>query len=121
MKLVLRIKKAADDRGITLSSIARKLGIHRSNMSAIASGSRGVSLKTLKKIGHILGCDISELIVPERHTPVFRSKALESKLRHIEEKNYDGIDKSWVDNIMVAWRIHYGKAKNIRPLRRGTV
>ena len=50
MKLVLRIKEAAKERGITLSSIAVKLGIHRSNMSAIASGARGASLKTLKKI-----------------------------------------------------------------------
>ena len=70
MKLVLRIKEAAKERGITLSSIARKLGIHRSNMSAVASGSRGASLKTLKRISQILDCSIDELIEP-KSTPLF--------------------------------------------------
>ena len=52
MRKRLRIKEAAKERGVTLSSIAKKLGIYRSNMSAIASGARGTSLKILRKIKH---------------------------------------------------------------------
>jgi len=108
MKLVLRIKEVAKESGITLSSVARKLGIHRSNMSAIASGSRGVSLKTLKRIGRILDCSIDELIEPEKRAPVFKNKKSKSVLDRIEKANYDGIDKSWVDRLMFAQRTHYG-------------
>jgi len=107
MKLVLRIKEAARERGITLSSIAMKLGIHRSNMSAIASGARGASLKTLGKISQILDCGIDELIEPEKRTPLFKNKKLKSALDNMEKTNYDGIDKSWVDRLMLAQRMHY--------------
>jgi len=107
----LRIKEAAGERGITLSSMARKLGIHRSNMSAIASGSRGASLKTLKKISRILDCDIDELIEPRKQGLIFKNRKLESALNDIERTNYDGIDKSWVDRLMLAQRMHYGAVR----------
>ena len=107
MKTVLRIKEAAKERGMMLSSIAKKLGIHRSNMSAIASGSRGVSLKMLVKISRILDCDIDDLIGQKKHSPIFKNIILASVLSDIEKINYDGIDKSWVDRLMFAQRMHH--------------
>ena len=93
---------------MTLISIARKLRIPRSNMSAIASGARGVSIKVLLKISHILDCGIDELMLPERHSPVFKDKEARSSLKIVESQNFDGIDKSWVDRVMVAQKMHYG-------------
>lgn len=108
MKMILRIKEQAGERGMALSAIAKKLGIYRSNMSAIASGSRGVSLKMLKKISHILDCGIDDLIGHKKHPPIFKNRKLESVLNNIEKANYDGIDKTWVDRLMFAQKIHYG-------------
>ena len=115
MKIVLRIKEAAKDRGVTLSGIAGKLGIHRSNMSAIASGSRGVSLKMLAKISRILDCGTGELVGQKTHPPIFKGRGLECALSNIEKANYDGIDKSWVNRLMFAQKMHY---KNIKRTTR---
>ena len=49
----LNIKQIVKERGMSLAYLASKLGIQRSNMSAIASGDRGVSLGVLKKISKI--------------------------------------------------------------------
>jgi len=110
-KYALRIKEAALERGITLSSIAKQLGIPRSNMSGIASGSRGVSLKVLKRICRILDCCLDELIAPEKHGPIFKHKKMQFLLEIIEHSNYDGIDKTWVDRVMLARIMHYRAAR----------
>lgn len=111
MKGGLRIKEVARDRGVTLSSIARKLGIRRSNMSAIASGARGVSVKVLKDIRVILDCSIDELIPTKDHPNLFRDKGVQSSLDAIERYNYDGIDKTWVNKLMLAHKAHYMAAR----------
>lgn len=108
MKRRFRIKDIAKERGMTLSEIAKRLGIPRSNMSAIASGRRGVSLKVLSKIGRILDCGIDELILPETDPPVYKDEKIESALKIIENQNYDGIDKTWVNSIMLAHAAHFG-------------
>ena len=108
MEKRLKIKEVAKERGVTLSSIAGKLGIPRSNMSAIASGARGVSLRTLRKISRILDCGIDDLIFSEKHPPFFKDKKLQIFLKTVESQNYDGIDKTWVDRLMLAQKIHYG-------------
>jgi len=111
MKTKLRIKEAAKERGFTLSAIAKTLGIARSNMSSIAKGTRGVSLKALIKISNILNCNIDELIVPKDRPPVFKNGKLETLLRAVEASNYDGMDKTWVDNVALAHSAHYRTAK----------
>ena len=107
MQRELRIKEVAEERGFTLSSIAKKLGIHRSNMSAIASGKRGVSLKVLKKISRLLDCSIDELILPESYSPVFKNKKTQALLKAVEKRNYDGLNKTWVNRLMLAQTMHY--------------
>ena len=110
MEKALRIKEVAKERGITLQSVAKRLGMYPSNMSAIASSARGVSIKLLKEISYILGCDVGELILPEKRPPVFKDKKTQLLLASIERNNYDGIDKTWVDRVMFVQYMHYKDA-----------
>jgi transcriptional regulator with XRE-family HTH domain len=108
------IKEAARERGIALSAIARSLGMHLANVSAIAAGKRGVSLKILNKIGRMLDASLDELLGEREDEAVFRSRKLDALIDDIQRRNYDGIDKSWVDRLMLAGRSHYGKARKAR-------
>ena len=110
----LRIKEIAKERGVTLSSIAREIGAPRSNISAIASGARGVSLKVLQKISRVLDCSLDELVLPGKYDSVFKDKKVQSLLDVIESQNYDGIDKTWVDRVMLAQKVHYIAARRKR-------
>jgi len=110
----LRIKEAAEERCVTLSSLAKALGMHRSNMSAIASGARGVSLNTLKAICRVLDCGLDELAAPQRHPAVFKDKNAQGLLDDIEKRNYDGMDKTWVDRLMLARIAHYRTGRGHR-------
>lgn len=112
-KISFRIKEAAKERGITLSGIARALGMHRSNMSAIASGARGASLKLLNRICRILNCGIDELIISESRSPVFKDRRAQLLLKELEGPNTDGTDKTWVNRIMLAHNTHYKAAKRL--------
>jgi len=106
-----RIKEVAKERAVTLARIAGELGIYRANMSAIASGSRGVSLKVLNRICRILDISLDELIESGESRRLFKDKKLEAVLDGIEKANYDGIDKSWVGRVMLAQSAHYRKAR----------
>lgn len=107
----LRLKQIAKERGIKLISIARKIGLYRSNLSAIASGRRGVSLRKLIKICQYLNCSLDELIFYDASVNVY-DKKMEEKLSSIEKQNFDGMDKSWVNKLMAAQTMHYKKARN---------
>ena len=114
MKRRLRVKEIAKERGMTLSEIAKKLKIQRSNMSAIASGRRGASLEVLHRISNILDCGIEELFLSEGGSAVYKDAKLQRLLKMIEDQNYDGIDKTWVDRIMLTQKTHYGNAQRGR-------
>ena len=113
VKNVLGIKKAAKERGVTLAIIARKLHMHRSNMSAIASGARGVSLDILKKISRILDSSLDELIFTGNSPSIFRDRNTQNMLDVIERKNHDGADKTWVNRVIIAHHRHYKHAKRV--------
>ncbi len=108
MKIQFCIKEIAKERGITLSKIAKELRMPLSNMSAIASGRRGVSLRVLNKVSTILDCDIEELFLIKEDRPVFKNKNTQALLKATEGENYDGIDKTWVNRVMLAQKAHYG-------------
>ena len=114
LKKALGIKKAAQERGVTLASIAAKLHMHRANLSAIAAGARGVSLNVLRKISRILDCSLDELIFSAEQPRIFKDKKVQAALRAIEQKNKDGTDKTWVHNITIAYRQHYKTARRVR-------
>jgi len=113
MKREVMIKGVARERAMTLLGIAKKLGIYRSNMSAIASGSRGVSLDVLKKICYILDCGLDEIVFPAREPVVFKNKMIQAKLDSLERVNYDGIDKTWVNKVILASWGHFKQAKKV--------
>lgn len=110
----LRIKEIAREKGMTLISIARAIGITRFNMSAIASGARGVSLKVLLKIARILDCTVDELIVNRERIVLFRNKAIRSVVELLERRSFQGQDKTWVHRVMLARHAHYRVRKRIQ-------
>jgi transcriptional regulator with XRE-family HTH domain len=110
----LNIRQIAKARGISLASIAGRLGIARSNLSAIASGDRGVSLAMLKKISVLLACSLGELFFGGTEPRVFKDKRSSERLDDILAENYDGIDKTWTHHVMLAHHLHYRSAKR-RP------
>jgi len=113
MKNLAAIKILAKERAVTLMSIAKKLGTYRSNISAIASGKRGVSLDMLIRIGHILDCGLDELVSLSGKSNVYKNKMLEGRIDKIIEANYNGTDKTWVDNIALAGLRHFSNARRI--------
>ena len=111
MEKRLRIKEIVKERGMTLMGLAQELGIYRSNMSAIASGSRGISLDMLTKMSSILDCSIDELVTARKEPAVFLNKKMQIELDLVEKANHDGAEKTWVNMIMLAGLNHYMKAK----------
>jgi transcriptional regulator with XRE-family HTH domain len=107
----LRIKEAAKERGVTLISLAKKLKMYRSNFSAVAAGTRGISLKKIQKIADLLGCGVDELLGSKVYPPIFHDKALQSTLYLIEKNNPDGVDKTWVNNLTLARLSHFSRIK----------
>ncbi len=83
-------------------------------MSAMASGTRGASLKMLNKISRILDISLDDLVKEEERRLVFKNENLEEALDNIERSNYDGMDKSWVNRVMLAQKTHYKKARKVR-------
>jgi transcriptional regulator with XRE-family HTH domain len=111
---ILNIKALAKERGISLSLLGKKLGIHRSNMSAIASANRGVSLSVLRQMADLLDCSLDELTAGSKAPAVFRNKAATLRIQEIQNKNFNGMDKTWVNHVMLAHIRHYGAARRVR-------
>ncbi len=98
---------------MTAAEIARQLGFYRSNFSAMDAGKRPVSVKTLARVGKVLGCSIGDLIEVhwEPEGPVFRNRLLQ---RRMEERDYgapDGLERGWVHAVLLAWQRHGGFRK----------
>jgi len=110
----LNLKMLAGERGMSLSFIAKKLGIYPSNMSAIASARRGVSLSVLRQIAGLLDCSLDELTGRREATAVFRNKTADLRVKEIQNSNFNGMDKKWVDHVMLAHIHHYRAAKRMR-------
>jgi transcriptional regulator with XRE-family HTH domain len=64
----LRIKKICKEKGVTVTSLAKSVGMTQQNMSNIANGKVSPSLEKLEKIASILGVEMWELFA-ERKAP----------------------------------------------------
>jgi len=104
------IKEYAFEQGMRLGDVARKLRMPLSNLSAVASGRRSVSLRLLNRIAGILGCSVPELFEKKKSVGVFKDPELNKRIFLLEHANYLGRDKTWVHHLMLAQRTHYGRA-----------
>lgn len=113
-KLRFHIKEYAHEQGMRLGDLARRLKMPLSNLSAIASGRRSVSLGLLSRIAELLKCQVSELFekTPEAKG-IYRDESMNEEILKIAEQNYSGIEKGWVHRVMFAHHNHY---RNIRPV-----
>lgn len=69
--MIFRIKEIAKQKGMTIKSIAAKVGITQPNMSNIANERTSPSIQTLQAIADALGVHISELFVnPDKQTSI---------------------------------------------------
>ena len=94
---------------MTVADIARRLKLHRSNLSAADAGRRTLSLKGLSRIADVLGCAPGELV--ERAgaggRPLFRPARLNARLAARDAGLVDGTECTWVHTVVLAWQRHY--------------
>lgn len=111
------IKEYAHEQGMRLGDLARKLRMPLSNLSAIASGRRSVSISLLSRIAKLLNCCVSELFEEKSiATEIYQDEDSNREVLRIAEENYPGIEKGWVHRVMLAHHNHY---RNVRLVTEG--
>ena len=115
MRIRTRIRAIARERGMTAAWVARKLGLYRSNLSAMDAGKRTVSLRKLAEIARVLSCSLSDLIEMDWQdkTLPFRNKEWVRRIEEREQSLPDGTERGWVHHVLLAWQRHY-RAPRIR-------
>ena len=102
-----RIKQYAYEQGMRLGDVARKLRMPLSNLSAVASGRRSISLGLLQRIADVLSCAVPDLF-DEREIPrVFKDIELNRRISQIEQANYMGCDKGWTHRLTFSQQKHF--------------
>ena len=110
MRIRTRITQEARVRGLTAAELARRLGWHRSNLSAMDAGRRSISMRTLVRVSQALGCSPTDLldVDTEGQVPLFRPRQLNARLAERDLTTPDGVEKGWVHHVQLSWRRHYG-------------
>ncbi len=110
MRVRTRIRQVARSQGRTVAEVACRLGLYRSNLSAMDAGRRSVSLRLLGRVARLLGCSPADLLEgsgsPQR--PVFRHPALNRAVETRDQRLIDGRECGWVHTALLAWQRHYG-------------
>ena len=113
MALRTRIKHVAKERGVTAAEVARRLRLYPSNLSAMDSGARSVSLRTLNRIAQLLDCGLGDLLEvtwgPEGSP--FGQRDLALRLKERDLGTPDGSERTWVHRALLAWQRHYKKSR----------
>lgn len=108
MRIRTRIRAEARSRGLTAAEVARRLGWHRSNLSALDAGSRAASFRALARVSEALACSPGDLLeISRTEPPVFRQARLNARLQERDDGTPDGSEKGWVHAAQLAWRRHY--------------
>ena len=109
MRIRTCIRRTARQRGMTAAEIARRLGLHRSNLSAADAGRRTLSLSALGRIADVLACSPGELVERAEAAghPVFRHARLNTRLAARDAGLVDGAERAWVHAVALAWQRHY--------------
>lgn len=110
MPIRTRITEAAQQRGLTAAEVSRKLKLYPSNISAMDSGRRSVSVHLLERVAHVLGCSVSDLLETKAVTEraLFPNRMMK-RLRELDESGEDGADKTWIHRTLFVWQRHYLK------------
>ena len=113
MRIRTCITAAARARGSTAAQLARRLHLYPSNLSAMDSGRRTVSLRLLARIAELLDCSPADLIevIPAPEKPVFRSRRAVRALETKDLGTPDGTERGWVHRALLAWQRHYKKPR----------
>lgn len=110
MKFCTRITNIAHERGMKAAEVARRTGTFRSNISLMDSGARSVSLQLLGHIANSLGVSPVDLIDKKLGSVrVFKKQKRMKQLLELDQAGIDGLEKGWVNNVMLAWQNHYRK------------
>lgn len=112
MGMRTRIQEVARERGTTAAELARRLGLYRSNLSAMDAGRRTPSLRLLLRLAEALGCGVADLLetAPEREPALFRWPELDRRILERSRAAASGADKGWVHATLLAWQRHYRSA-----------
>jgi transcriptional regulator with XRE-family HTH domain len=70
-ELARRISAVRTSRGLNMTELADKMGVHPSTVSKIEAGTRGVSAYELADLAQALNVDVKELLVPPKTDDVF--------------------------------------------------
>lgn len=93
--LANKIVNLREERNITQSELARRLGLDKSSMSKIESGSRKVSTDELKRISEIFEVSTDYLlgntIDRNGHTPSWATNEDKKDLKRFLEENANGM------------------------------
>lgn len=63
--LQLRIKELCKEKGITLNTLAVRIGVTQPSISGLATGKIKPSLDTLEKLSQALNVEVGELFAPK--------------------------------------------------------
>lgn len=63
--LQLRIKEICKEQGITLNTLAERIGVTQPSISGLATGKIKPSLDTLEKLSQALDVEVGELFAPK--------------------------------------------------------
>lgn len=63
--LQLRIKELCKEQGITLNTLAERIGVTQPSISGLATGKIRPSLDTLEKLSQALNVEVGELFAPK--------------------------------------------------------
>lgn len=107
MRIRTRIGQVARERGTTPAAVARRLHLHRSNLSAMDAGRRAVSLTALSRLAAALHCSPGELLEASDDAPVFRRSMLNARLHTRDAGLADGSERGWTHRVLLAWQRHY--------------
>ena len=104
------IRALAKSRGMTAAEVARRLGLYRSNLSAMDAGRRAVSLRLLERLARALACSPGDLldVRGDAETALFRHATANRQVAQRDAALSDGAERGWVHRVLLAWQRHYG-------------
>lgn len=84
--LQLRIKEICKEQGITLNTLAERIGVTQPSISGLATGKIKPSLDTLEKLSKALDVEVGELFTPKNDFIAFiRSKGKTHTFTSLED------------------------------------